>query len=169
MTLCSTSGSLGLTRYITLIENNPIVEMWVTWLMTWLDMTWHDNAGTFILLLECMSSYSAAGWWISSSCIITSPLHDEVHGVFDGPWFAWWSFSMLFHDCMLDGLTGSSIHKGACLSRSSASHALFVHPLVNLSFCMFSLHSSHSSSCHVHWCTYTYKHSWKDDIKYKTS
>jgi len=86
-----------------------MVEMWATWLMTWLDMSWHDNAGTFVLLLECMSSYNAAGWWMSSWCIIASPLLGEVCRVFDGPWFTWWSFTMLFPSCMLEGLTGSSV------------------------------------------------------------
>lgn len=149
--------------------NKPIMEMWVTWIMTWLNMTWHENVDTFALLLECMLSYSATGWWMSSWCIIASPPHGEVLRVFDGPWLAWWSFSMLFLACMLEGLTGSSVREGTCSSYSSTSHALFIPPLVNLYFYMCFLHSSHSSSCHVCWCTCTCSHSWRDDIKSKTS
>jgi len=147
MTLFSTSGSLGHPHYITLIDNKPIVEMWVTWLMTWLEMTWHDNDGTFVLLLECMSNYSDAGWWMSPWCNITSRPHGEVRGVFDGPSFAWWIFSMLFLAFMLEGLIGSSIREGACFPCSSTSQVSSIHPLVRLSFCMYSLRSFHSSSC----------------------
>ena len=156
MTLCTTSGSLGLPCYITLIDNKPIMEMWATWL----DMNWHDNAGIFVLLLECMSSYNAAGWWMSSWCIIASPLQCEVRRVFHGPWFPWWSFSMFFLACMLEGLIGLSLHEGTFSSHSSISHASFISLLVNLSLCMCSLHSFHSSSCHVCWCTGAYSHSW---------
>lgn len=41
---------------------------------------------------------------------------------------------MLFLACMLDGLTGSFVRKGACSLHSSASHASFIHLFVNLSF-----------------------------------
>ena len=133
------------------------------------DLTRHDNAGTFVLLLECMLSYSAAEWWMSSLCIIASPPHGEVLRVFDGPCFTWWSFSMLFLSCMLEGLTGSFFREGACSSRSFALHASFIRPLVNLPFCMCSIRSSHSSSFHIFWCTCTCSHSWWDDIKSKTS
>jgi len=169
MTLCSTSGSLGLSHYITLIENKPILEMWETWLMNWIDMTWHENAGTFVLLLECMSSYNSLEWWMYSWCTIASPLNGEVRSVFYGHWFAWWSFSMLFLAFKLEGLIGSRVREGACLSCLSASHASFLRLLVNLSICMCSFHSSCSSSWHVFWCTCTCNHSWWDDIKSKTS
>ena len=165
MTLCSKSGSLALPRYITLVENNPIVRMWVTWLMNWIDMTWHDNAATFM----CMFDYSSAGWWMSSWCIIASHLHGEVHGVFDGPWFAWRHFSMFFLACMFEDRAGSSICEGAFLSHLFTSHVSFIHPLVKLSFCMFSLFSSHSSTFHVRWHTCTSSRSWWDKIKSKTS
>lgn len=46
-------------------------------------------------------------------------------------------------------------------------HASFIFPLVNLSFCMCFLCSSHLSSCHVCWCKCTSSHSWQDDIKSK--
>ena len=62
---------------------------------------------------------------------------------------------------------GSIFHEGACSSHSSASHASFVHPLVDLSFYMCSLHSSYLLSCHVCWCTYTCSHSWRENIKSK--
>ena len=166
MTLCSTSGSLGLPHYIILIDN--IAHSRDVGNMTH-DLTWHDHVGTFVLLLECMSSYNVAEWWMSSWCIIVSPLHGKVRVVFDGPWFTWWNSSMLFLAFMLEGLIGSLVYEGACLSCSSASHASFVHSLVNLSFYMCSIRSFHSSSCHVCWCTCTCNHSWRDDIKSKTS
>lgn len=58
---------------------------------------------------------------------------------------------------------------GACSSihEDISSHASFVHPLVNLSFSMCSLHSCHFSSHHVCWCTCTCSHSWQNDIKSK--
>jgi len=48
-----------------------------------------------------------------------------------------------------------------------SSHASLFCSLLNLSFCMFSLHSSHLLSHHVCWFTYTCSHSWRDNIKSK--
>jgi len=165
MTIYSTSGPLGLPRYITLIDN--IAHSGDVGDMTRHDLTW--KCWYIHVALECMSSYNVYGWWMSSWCIIASPLHGEVCRVFDGPWFAWWSFRILFLACMLEGLTGSYVHKGTCSSCSSALHASFIHPLVKFSFYMCFFSSSHSSSCHICWCTCTYNHSWRDNIKSKTS
>ena len=108
ITLHTTSGSLGLPCYITLIENmahNRYVAN-----MTH-DKTQHDSVGTFMLMLVCMSSCSVAGWWMSSWCVIASPPHGKVHRVFDGHWFAWCCIHALLFACMLVSLTGLSIHK----------------------------------------------------------
>lgn len=78
MTLCSTSASLGFQHYITLINNKPIMEMWVTWIMTWLKMIWQDNAGTFMLLLECTSCCSAVKWWRSAWSLQCSFIHSST-------------------------------------------------------------------------------------------
>jgi len=98
MTLCTTSGSLGLPHYITLIDNmahsRDVDDMTH-------DTTRHDSACTFVLLLECMSSCSAAEWWTSSWCVTASPLHSKVHKVFDGRWFTWCFFGTLLLACML--------------------------------------------------------------------
>jgi len=85
MTPHTTSVSLGLPRYITLIDrmaHNRDVDN-----MTH-DMAQHDSAGTFVLLSVCMSSYSVGGCWMSSWCVTASPPHGKVCGVFDGHWFA---------------------------------------------------------------------------------
>ena len=50
------------------------------------DMTRHDSVGTFVLLLVCMFSCSAARQWMSSWCVTTSSLHGKVRKVFDGHW-----------------------------------------------------------------------------------
>lgn len=78
-----TSGYLGIPCYITLINNiahNSDVDN-----MTY-DKTRHNNVGTFVLLLVCMSSCSVARWWMSSWCVTTSPPHGKVCRVFDGHW-----------------------------------------------------------------------------------
>ena len=58
MTLHMTSGPLGLPCYITFIDSmahNRDVDDMIR------DKTQHDNVGTFVLLLVCMSSYNVAG------------------------------------------------------------------------------------------------------------
>ena len=65
MTLCSTSGSLGLPRYIPFIENKPIVEMWATWLDT-----------TVLVHLWCCWSACRASVMLGDGCLHgVSPLH----------------------------------------------------------------------------------------------
>ena len=177
MTLCTTSESLGLPRCIPLIDN--MAHSWDVDDMTH-DTTRHDSAGTFVLLLECMSLCSAAGWWMSSWRVTTSPSHGKVRGAFDSRW----SLDVAFACCSLlvcwKAWQAHLFAKGACLSfRPSVStscmfarlfvcehifawssrsehipsHASFICSLVNLSFCMCSIFSSHSSPCHV--CYYT--------------
>ena len=69
MTLCTTNGSLGLPHYITSIDNmahsrdvDDIDNMAHSRDVDDMnhDMTRHDNASTFVLLLKCMSSFSVA-------------------------------------------------------------------------------------------------------------
>lgn len=48
------------------------------------DMTRHDSAGMFMLMVVSISSCSASEWWVCSWCIIASPLHDKVCIDFDG-------------------------------------------------------------------------------------
>lgn len=128
MTLCTTSGSLRLPRYIILRDSrahNGDVEN-----MTH-DITRHDSAGIFVLLV-CMSSFSAIGWWMSSWFITASPLHGKVHGVLDGPWFAWCFFWTLLLSCMLECLTGSSVCERCMFVCSSIyEHILHVHSYVH--------------------------------------
>lgn len=50
------------------------------------NMTWHDSANMFFLLLVCISRCSTNEWWMSSWCATTSALHGKVRGVFDGRW-----------------------------------------------------------------------------------
>jgi len=151
VTLCTTSGSLGLPCYITLIDNmahSREVD----------DMTWHDSASTFVLLLECMSSCNAAGWWMSSWCITASPSHDKVHRVFNGRWFAWCCFDTFLLACMLESLTGSSVCERCMFIRLSVrEHILhvrsFVRPRTHLCMIIHSrAHRMHRSF--VRWWTY---------------
>jgi len=48
------------------------------------DMTQHNKAGMFKLLVVSISSYSVVEWWMCSWCIIASAPHGKVYGVFDG-------------------------------------------------------------------------------------
>lgn len=122
MTFSTISGSLGFPSYITLIDN--IAYSGDVGDMTQ-DMTWHESAGTFMLLLECMSSYNVVGWWMSSWCITTSPPHGKLHGVFDGFWFAWWCLGMLLLSCMLEGLIDSFFHEWCMFVHSSICEQIF--------------------------------------------
>lgn len=190
MTLHTTSGSLGLPRYITLINsmahNRDVDDMTH-------DKIQHDSAGTFLLVVVCMSSCSGYRWWMSSWCATASPPHVKVHGVFDGCWFAWCFIHTFLLSCKLVRLTGSFICKKCMFIRPSirehilhifssirehifacssifediSLRASFLHSLVNMSFCMYSLCSSHPSSCHVCLCTCICSHSWWYNIKSK--
>ena len=154
MTLCITSGSFGLPRYITLIEkisHNRDVG----------NMTRHHSVGTFVLLLEWMSSYSAIGWWMSSWCITASPPHGKVCRVFDGIWFTWWCLGTLVLACMLEGLMGSYVcerfmfvrlwaHLACLLVCLSTNTSLHDHPFMIISLCMhrmFVCWWTYPSSC----------------------
>jgi len=143
------------------------------------DMTRQDSVGTFVLLLVCMSSCSASGWWMSSWCITASSPHGKVCGVFDGHLFAWCFIHTFLLSCMLVSLTGLSIRERCMFICPSVCehifawsyiceniyfHASYVPLLVNLSFCMCSLCSSHSSLHHVCLCTYICSNSWRDNI-----
>jgi len=123
ISLYTTTRSLGLPCDITLIDN--IAHSRGVGNMTH-DMARHDSDGTFMMLWECMSSYSIVGWWMSSWCFTASPPHGKVRGVFDGFWFAWWSFGMLFLAFILEGLTGSSIRE-RCMFLHSSVHEHILH------------------------------------------
>lgn len=90
------------------------------------DMTRHDNAGTFVLFLLCMSSYNVAKWWMSLWCITTSPPHGRKCRVFDGNWFTRCCVHTLLLACNLACLTWSYIREHI------PSHSSFVHPFVHL-------------------------------------
>ena len=128
MTLCTTS--LGLPRYITLTEN--IAHRRDVDDMTH-DMTHHDSASTFVLLLECMSSCNAARWWMSSGCITTSPSHGKVCGVFDSFGVCLMSHMHVSPSLVLDMLhvfirpRASLLACAPCSSRSSLHHVSPMH------------------------------------------
>ena len=190
MTLHMTSGSLGIPRYITLIENmahSRDVDN-----MTH-EKTRHDSSGTFVPLLVCMSSCSVSGWWMSSWCVTASPPHGKVRGVFDGhlvclmlhshisPYLyvgmldkfvcSWkvyvrLSVHLWTHFCMFVCLfVPKHIFAWLFVREHISLNALFVGPLANMSFFMYSLCSSHLPSQHVCLCTFICSHSWWDDIK----
>ena len=182
--------SLGLPCYITLINSmahSRDVDD------TTHDRTRHYSAGTFVLLLVCMSSCSVFGWWMSSWCVTASPLHGEVRGVFDGSCVR---FMLHFHvaPCLYVVMLNKFVHSWkvhvrpfvyswthlhmfvrpyirehifawSFVHKYISLHASFVLLFANMSFCMYSLFSSHSSSCHVCLCTYICSQSWRDDIK----
>lgn len=158
------------------------------------DMTWHECAGTFVLLLECMSSCNAAvdgclhgvlqlhlcmARCVESSMFVGSLDVYLAHCFLLVCWKAWkarlftkgaCSFirPSVSTSCMsAHSSIGENIFSWSSVCKNISSHASFVYLLVNLSFCMCSLSSSHSSSRHVCWCTYTCTHSWRDEIKSK--
>lgn len=190
MTLQITSGSLRLPCYITLIKNmahNTDLDD------TTHDKTRHDSAGTFELLLVCMSSYKVVRWWMSSWCVTASPLHGKVCEVFDGHWVHLMLHSHVapcLYVCMLDRFVHFQkvyvhlsihsqthlhmfIHPYICkhiftwssIWKQVYLHASFAHSFTNIPFFLYSPCSSHTSSCHVYSCTCICSHSWQDDIK----
>lgn len=72
--------------------------MWVSWTSTLhyiyynsmahsnvvAEMTWHDSAGMFMMMVVSMSNCNAVEWWVCSWCIIASPSHGKVYKVFNG-------------------------------------------------------------------------------------
>lgn len=149
MTLQITSESLGFPYLITLIYDGMAHISDVA------DITRHENARMFMLLLVCMLSYSAPKWWISSSCITTSPLHGKVCGGLNVHWV-----HLMFHvqisPCLyLDVLnmfvrlqkyilTCSFVHEHVLACSS-------IHLFINTSPCMH--HSLVHSPTHPFACT----------------
>jgi len=157
------------------------------------DKTQRDNAGTFVLLLVCMLSYSVVGWSMSSWCGTTSPLHSKVCRVFDGCWVCLMfplHVSPLSHVGILNRFTRSwklhacpsvclwthpcmfvctsvceNIFAWSSIHEHIPFHASFVSLLMNMSFYMYSLCSYHFLSCHVCLCTCIWSYSWWDNIK----
>ena len=107
------------------------------------DTTRHDKAGVFMLLMVCMSSCSVVEWWMSSWCIIASPLHEKVCEVFDGL-----GVLLMFHVHVIPSLV---LWHARCVrlfaKKSSRMHSLFVHSWKNLP--AYAPFSSCSSLCHV--------------------
>ena len=147
-------GSLGLPCYVTLIyngteHNSDAAEMTH-------DMTWHNNASMFMLLVVSMSSHIVVEWWMCSCCIIASPLHDKACRVFDGLGVClMFSSACSSFTCTLIGFIFSSIRKQIFL------HAFHVHQFVNKSPRIHPI----CSRVMYHPCTCIHNHSWWEDIK----
>jgi len=135
MTLQITSGSLGIPSYITLIETVwPIVVVWLTWLMTRLDM--------IVLVCSCCFWCACrAAVLLSDGCPLgVSQLHLHMERCTESSMvigFAWCCIHMFILTCTLACLTCSSIHENACFSiRSSANTSSrvcpFAHPRTHL-------------------------------------
>lgn len=111
------------------------------------DMTCHDSVGMFMLMLVSMSSYSSTEWRVFSWCMIASPPHGKVCGVFDGL-----SVRFMLHlhisPSLILGMLPVFIH-----SRTSLLASLLVH------------HVRHRTMSHP--CTCMCNHSCRDDIKSK--
>lgn len=150
MNLQITSGSLGLPCYIILIYNSMAHSSDVDDMTHY--TTWHESASMLMLLLVCMSSCSAAEWWMSYWCITTLPLHGKVCGVFDGHWCslgvacACCSFSYT-----LGCLTCSSFRErfSSFVYKHISLHALLIRSFVNTYPCMCPYCSSRPLSRHV--------------------
>lgn len=185
MILCTTSGSLRLPHYITLIwQHGP------QWRCGQHDSTW-----------KCWYICAVTGVHVELQCCWVMDVLMVYHS-FTSAWkieqSLWWFFThlmFLWHvsPCLYVGRLDRLIclwkvyvhlsmstsymfsHMFVCknifawsfIHKNISSHASFVRPLVNMSLYMCSFHSFHSLSHHVCWCTCTYSHSWRDDIKSK--
>lgn len=98
------------------------------------DMTRHDKAGMFMLVVVSMSSCSVAEWWMCSWCIIASSPRGKVCEVFDGHGV----HLMFAHACSSFVCTLTCFMCSPVCEKISL-HEFLVHPFMKQSPCMNSL------------------------------
>ena len=147
----------------------PTIEMWMTWLITWLDMI------VMIHSYYYWCAYRAIVLFGDGCPHVMSQHHLRMEKCVESCWFTWCFFFTFLLACMLDSLKGSSISEECMFVYPSVyEHIFLVFSCIRLwtHICMIIYSRPHLFACifcslshHVCLCTCACNHSWNDDIK----